>query len=160
MNAGPTAAGYPSDLLALVEAYLEQLDFGVDSRAARLTEAMRYSLLAGGKRLRPAFCYWGWRGAGGDLALDDAALRAAASLEFLQACALIHDDVMDGSDTRRGLPAAHRRVTRRGKRQAKPLTTSLDLRNKSTRLEDGLLAYLRDRDPLPDLHRLIKCGET
>lgn len=67
------------------------------------------SLLAGGKRLRPAFCYWGWRGAGGDPADDDAALRAAASLEFLQACALIHDDVMDGSDTRRGLPAAHRR---------------------------------------------------
>ena len=67
------------------------------------------ALLAGGKRLRPAFCYWGWRGAGGDPALDEAALRAAASLEFLQACALIHDDVMDGSDTRRGLPAAHRR---------------------------------------------------
>ena len=41
--------------------------------------------------------------------MDDMALRAAAGLEFLQACALIHDDVMDGSDTRRGLPAAHRR---------------------------------------------------
>ena len=67
------------------------------------------ALLAGGKRLRPAFCYWGWRGAGGPPDLDDAALRAAASLEFLQACALIHDDVMDGSDTRRGLPSAHRR---------------------------------------------------
>jgi geranylgeranyl diphosphate synthase type I len=67
------------------------------------------ALLAGGKRLRPAFCYWGFRGAAGDAAHDDAALRAAASLEFLQACALIHDDVMDGSDTRRGLPAAHRR---------------------------------------------------
>lgn len=66
-------------------------------------------LLSGGKRLRPAFCYWGWRGAGGDPRQDDAALRAAASLEFLQACALIHDDVMDGSDTRRGLPSAHRR---------------------------------------------------
>ncbi len=72
-------------------------------------------LLAGGKRLRPAFCYWGWRGAGGsshdagNADADDAALLAAASLEFLQACALIHDDVMDGSDTRRGLPAAHRR---------------------------------------------------
>lgn len=67
------------------------------------------ALLAGGKRLRPAFCYWGWRGAGGQPALDDAALRASASLEFLQACALIHDDVMDASDTRRGLPSAHRR---------------------------------------------------
>ena len=69
-------------------------------------------LLQGGKRLRPAFAYWGWRGAGGDAkdpATDDGAMRAAAGLEFLQACALIHDDVMDGSDTRRGLPAAHRR---------------------------------------------------
>ena len=64
-------------------------------------------LLSGGKRLRPAFAWWGWRGAGGEDCAE--ALTAAAALEFLQACALIHDDVMDGSDTRRGLPAAHRR---------------------------------------------------
>ena len=81
---------------------------GVSDDLTPMVEALR-ALLAGGKRLRPAFCYWGWRGAGGDPQFDDAALRAAASLEFLQACALIHDDVMDGSDTRRGLPAAHRR---------------------------------------------------
>ena len=60
-----------------------------------------------GKRLRPAFCYWAWRGAGGDDSPE--AIAAATSLELLQACALVHDDVMDGSDTRRGLPAAHRR---------------------------------------------------
>ena len=65
------------------------------------------ALIAGGKRLRAAFCYWGWRGAGG--ADQDEIVRAATSLELLQACALIHDDVMDGSDTRRGMPAAHRR---------------------------------------------------
>ncbi len=63
-------------------------------------------LLDGGKRLRPAFCYWGWRGAGGDDC--DEIIAAATSLELLQACALIHDDVMDGSDTRRGRPAVHR----------------------------------------------------
>ncbi|GHH62574.1 geranylgeranyl pyrophosphate synthase [Streptosporangium violaceochromogenes] len=63
--------------------------------------------LATGKRLRPAFCYWGWRGAGGG---DDPALfTAAASLELLQASALVHDDVMDASDLRRGMPSAHRR---------------------------------------------------
>ncbi|GGS54614.1 geranylgeranyl pyrophosphate synthase [Planobispora rosea] len=63
--------------------------------------------LSGGKRLRPAFCYWGWRGAGGE---DDPALfTAAASLELLQASALAHDDVMDASDLRRGMPSAHRR---------------------------------------------------
>lgn len=68
------------------------------------------ALLAGGKRLRPAFCYWGWRAAGGD---DHAgAVRAAASLELLHASALIHDDVMDASDTRRGQPSAHRRFER------------------------------------------------
>ncbi|GAA4580586.1 polyprenyl synthetase family protein [Planotetraspora phitsanulokensis] len=63
--------------------------------------------LASGKRLRPAFCYWGWRAAGGG---DDPALHAAAaSLELLQASALIHDDVMDSSDVRRGMPAVHRK---------------------------------------------------
>jgi geranylgeranyl diphosphate synthase type I len=73
--------------------------------------------LDGGKRMRPAFCYWGWRAAGeadsaSRLASDGdepAAVRAAASLELLQASALIHDDYMDGSDTRRGAPAIHRR---------------------------------------------------
>lgn len=64
-------------------------------------------LLAGGKRLRPAFCYWGWRGAGGEDC--DEIVTAAASLELLQASAILHDDVMDDSDLRRGKPAAHRR---------------------------------------------------
>ncbi len=91
-----------------VLAYETGILAGVSDDLDPLVEAIT-ALLQGGKRLRPAFCYWGWRGAGGDAALDEAALKAAASLEFLQACALIHDDVMDGSDTRRGLPAAHRR---------------------------------------------------
>ncbi|WP_159942155.1 MULTISPECIES: polyprenyl synthetase family protein [unclassified Nocardiopsis] len=69
------------------------------------------AMLSGGKRLRPTFCYWGWRGAGG-AAGDARVVRAAASLEFLQACALIHDDVIDNSDTRRGLPATHRRLAK------------------------------------------------
>jgi geranylgeranyl diphosphate synthase, type I len=63
-------------------------------------------LLAGGKRLRPAFCYWGWRAAGGPDCPQ--IYTAAASLELLQASALVHDDVMDASDTRRGRPAVHR----------------------------------------------------
>ncbi len=64
-------------------------------------------LMRGGKRLRPAFCYWGWRGAGGDP--GQPIVAAAAALELFQAAALIHDDLMDGSDTRRGMPAVHRR---------------------------------------------------
>jgi geranylgeranyl diphosphate synthase type I len=69
-----------------------------------VTEAF---VVDGGKRLRPAFCYWGHRAAGGDD--GDAIVRAAASLELLQACALVHDDVIDASDTRRGAPSVHRR---------------------------------------------------
>ena len=62
----------------------------------------------GGKRFRPAFCLWGYAAAGGDPARLDAVVRAAASLDLLHVSALMHDDVMDASDTRRGLPAAHR----------------------------------------------------
>lgn len=64
------------------------------------------ALISGGKRLRPAFAYWGYRSADGTD--SDSVVRACASLEFLQACALIHDDVMDASDTRRGKPATHK----------------------------------------------------
>ena len=64
------------------------------------------ALLEGGKRLRPAFAYWGYRSTGAPD--SDAVVRACSSLEFLQACALIHDDVMDNSDTRRGMPAVHK----------------------------------------------------
>jgi geranylgeranyl diphosphate synthase, type I len=63
---------------------------------------------SGGKRLRPSFCYWGFRAAGGDPAKQPI-LKAAASLEMLHVSALVHDDVMDSSDVRRGAPAAHRR---------------------------------------------------
>lgn len=68
-------------------------------------------LLAGGKRLRPAFCYWGWRGAGGGDCPE--ILAAAAALELLHASALVHDDVMDASDTRRGQPSLHRQFAAR-----------------------------------------------
>ena len=90
------------DFLAAQRPLLDE----VSDDLAPLLDALT-DLLAGGKRLRPAFCYWGYRGAGG--ADDDSALAAATALELLQACALVHDDVMDGSDTRRGQPAAHRR---------------------------------------------------
>ncbi|MGI8718254.1 MAG: polyprenyl synthetase family protein [Lapillicoccus sp.] len=65
-------------------------------------------LLRGGKRLRAAFAYWGYRAAGEP---DSPALvRLATAMEFFQAAALLHDDVMDASDTRRGMPSAHRAV--------------------------------------------------
>lgn len=68
-------------------------------------------VLGSGKRLRPTFAWWGWRAAGGAAHGPgaDAMLRAASALEILHASALIHDDLIDGSDTRRGEPAVHRR---------------------------------------------------
>ncbi|HYO85201.1 MAG TPA: polyprenyl synthetase family protein [Dermatophilaceae bacterium] len=64
------------------------------------------SLLRGGKRLRAAFCYWGYLAAGGGHLAG--AERAAVAMEFFQAAALLHDDVMDDSAIRRGMPSAHR----------------------------------------------------
>lgn len=68
-------------------------------------------LLRGGKRLRAAFLYWGARAAGAPD--SDALVRLASAMELFQAAALIHDDVMDDSDTRRGMPAAHRALATR-----------------------------------------------
>ncbi|TYB44566.1 polyprenyl synthetase family protein [Actinomadura chibensis] len=92
-------------LLAFVDRQRPAL-LRISSDLAPLMSALD-ALLSGGKRLRPAFCYWGWRAAGGPDGPDIVA--AAASLELLQASALIHDDVMDSSDTRRGQPSVHRR---------------------------------------------------
>jgi geranylgeranyl diphosphate synthase type I len=93
-----------------LEVFLEKQAATLDAIAEDLgpvADALTEFLMNGGKRLRPAFCYWGWRGAGG--ADTDEIVAAASCLELLHACALIHDDVMDGSDTRRGKPAIHRR---------------------------------------------------
>ena len=78
-----------------------------------VAEAALSLVLDGGKRLRPTFAYWGWRTVRGDEDDDTALMTAAASLELLHACALVHDDVMDASDTRRGKPAAHAAFARR-----------------------------------------------
>ena len=61
---------------------------------------------SGGKRLRPAFCHWGFVGAGGDPA-DERVVRAGAAIELMHAFALFHDDVMDDSASRRGAPTTH-----------------------------------------------------
>ncbi|MFD0362525.1 polyprenyl synthetase family protein [Nocardia sp. GCM10030253] len=72
-------------------------------------EALELFVLRGGKRTRPAFAWTGWLGAGGDPTGPDAAavLNACAALELVQACALIHDDIIDSSRTRRRFPTVH-----------------------------------------------------
>ncbi|WFE21119.1 polyprenyl synthetase family protein [Solwaraspora sp. WMMD937] len=79
----------------------------VDEALLPVAAAIEDFVLGGGKRLRPAFGYWGYRGAGGGDSPE--VVAALAALEFVQASALIHDDLVDGSDTRRGEPSIHRR---------------------------------------------------
>ena len=101
---------------AVAEALTDFLDqqratlAGMDPRLAPVADEV-CAIAAGGKKLRPSFAYWGWRGArhqGAGSGEDDAAvLRAVAALEFVHASALVHDDVMDAAETRRGRPATH-----------------------------------------------------
>jgi geranylgeranyl diphosphate synthase type I len=98
-------AGIEDALRSFVDqqsAWLDEL--GED--ASRLVEHARVSV-TGGKRFRAAFCWWGHL-AVAEPADPAALLRACASLELLHASALVHDDVMDASDVRRGRPATHR----------------------------------------------------
>lgn len=78
----------------------------VDARVAVPVEAIADIVGAGGKRLRPAFCVSGYLAAGGT-ADEETVVSAAAALELLHVFALIHDDIMDNSDTRRGTPTVH-----------------------------------------------------
>lgn len=80
---------------------------GIDAALLPVADAIEALVLGGGKRLRPAFAYWAYRGAGGDD--TDQVVATLSALELVQASALIHDDVMDDSDTRRGDPSMHRR---------------------------------------------------
>ncbi|RYB95944.1 polyprenyl synthetase family protein [Nocardioides oleivorans] len=75
--------------------------------AGRLVAEAR-TAMRGGKRFRAAFCHWGYRAVRPAVADEAALARACASLEVLHASALVHDDYMDASDTRRGRPATHR----------------------------------------------------
>ena len=97
---------YPDDLAALVEGYLAELRFSPDELTAGLDEAMRYSLLAGGKRVRPVLALATARAIGSD---PTSVLPAAAAIELIHTYSLIHDDLpaMDDDELRRGRPTSH-----------------------------------------------------
>ncbi|MCA2211631.1 polyprenyl synthetase family protein [Jidongwangia harbinensis] len=124
MTTNMTTPGYVrpvrQDILAEVERELR--DFlaaerkrwtAVDARAGTLLDAVTDLIEAGGKRIRPAFCVTGYLAAGGDPDRAERVVAAAAAMELLHACALIHDDVMDEADRRRGAPTVHVRHARR-----------------------------------------------
>ncbi|MFN3602140.1 MAG: polyprenyl synthetase family protein [Dietzia sp.] len=84
---------------------------GVDERVDALAGLLADFVLNGGKRMRPRFCLAGWSAASpADATVPDEIVTACAALELIQACALIHDDIVDASDTRRGRPTVHRSV--------------------------------------------------
>jgi geranylgeranyl diphosphate synthase, type I len=94
-------------LAAFLASQVRQLG-GIDPDLGRFARTARDLVLAGGKRLRPTFAYWGWRGVVGPHEQVDSVLPALAALELMHTFALVHDDVMDNSATRRGRPTAHR----------------------------------------------------
>jgi geranylgeranyl diphosphate synthase type I len=114
--AAPTDVTWPGQLIeaelaAMLGRRMAELDFlGAD--IAPFDDVLGRLVRGPGKRLRPAFVYWGYRAAGGAPAGPDAgaALRVGCAVEFLHACALICDDLMDDSAVRRWEPAAHVRL--------------------------------------------------
>lgn len=97
---------YPEHLSRLVNDYLTVLDYGEEPAVSPLAEAMRYSLLAGGKRIRPVLVMATGEAFGADPA---ALLPTAVALEMIHTYSLIHDDLpsFDDDDLRRGLPTSH-----------------------------------------------------
>jgi len=99
-------SGYPDDLRELVDDYLDGLRFSDLDATSGLEEAMRYSLLAGGKRIRPVLALATARAIGLE---PERVLPAAAAVELIHTYSLIHDDLpaMDDDELRRGMPTSH-----------------------------------------------------
>ncbi|HEY8501465.1 MAG TPA: polyprenyl synthetase family protein, partial [Solirubrobacterales bacterium] len=97
---------YPEDLRALVDGALAELTFSAAPATAGLEEAMRYSLLAGGKRVRPVLALATARALGVD---PERFLPVACAIELIHTYSLIHDDLpaMDDDELRRGQPTSH-----------------------------------------------------
>ena len=145
---GPTAArtaAFPEALDPVADRVEARIDamltaerrrwVAVDDALADPLDALREFVAAGGKRLRPAFCACAFVGAGGSLD-DQAVIDAAAALELVHTFALVHDDIMDGSDIRRGRDAVHRRFARVHEDEAR--------RGPARRFGDGMAILVGD----------------
>ncbi len=116
MSVVDEATDSQAELRARIDDFLDAwLRERIDREAQpQVREALRFVhafTMRGGKRVRPLFCYWGWRGAGGAPA-DPDVVAAAAALELFHTAALIHDDLVDASDLRRGRPSMHVAMSR------------------------------------------------
>lgn len=108
-----SALSAPAEIIERVDAALAEVlsssaaDFArISPSAAELIEPIR-AFTAKGKRIRALIAWWGFELAGGSASAEPGIARVAASVELLHAAALIHDDIIDDSDTRRGRPAIH-----------------------------------------------------
>lgn len=143
-----------SDSVAAVSQRLDNFIAGQRTLASELgREAALFieagaSALGGGKRLRARFCLAGWRaveGAAGPVGdPPDSVIAAAASLEVFHAAALVHDDIIDNSDTRRGRPAAHRALEASHRSQGWAGDAAAFGRSASILLGDLLVAWSDD----------------
>jgi geranylgeranyl diphosphate synthase type I len=142
---GSTLATAFEEELADFLAQRERFLLGIDPDLGLLYGVARDAVLNGGKRLRPTFAYWGWRAALPLGAVGEPAfIRAAASLELLHACALVHDDVMDSSETRRGRPAAHVRFAAEHAERGWPADATGFGRSGAILLGDLLLSWAEE----------------
>ena len=109
MNLPPPVQAVAGPVEARLRRLFDQEDerwAAVDPDLAAPFEALRSYVLSGGKRLRPAFCFWAFVGAGGSPD-DPAVIDAGAAIEMLHTAALIHDDIIDGSLRRHGADTVH-----------------------------------------------------
>ena len=112
MQQSPSLHTSPLNMVIVEEMAARRTEvLAVDPRLAGLLDRLVEFVLDGGKRLRPEFLLCGWRAAGGG-DVPAPVLRVGAALELLQACALLHDDIMDRSDIRRGRPTIQRAVAK------------------------------------------------
>ncbi|MDI1465035.1 polyprenyl synthetase family protein [Catellatospora sp. KI3] len=108
MTLAPAVPTLPARVDAVLARFLTaRAVFGRDEDLRDLLAVIRRFVLHGGKRLRPALCYWAWHGTGGTDGQDEEAVVAGAALELFHCFALIHDDIIDASGFRRGRPSLH-----------------------------------------------------
>lgn len=107
----PVGGAFQEAISQVIDVFLDEIGAQLNEISptlAPLADAAR-TYCRGGKRFRPGFGYWGYVAAADQPDEPGPLLRACAGFELLHVGVLAHDDVLDGSDTRRGLPSAHRR---------------------------------------------------